>query len=321
MTAGSLPRATRNGAPGLAFVGVVLLGGVNAVAVRIANDELAPLWGASLRFGIAAGVLLLIVALSRTPLPRGRALTGSVLYGAVGFAGAFGCIHWALVLVPPASAQTILALVPLLTFLFAVAQGLERFRAASLVGALVAFVGIAVIFGERLGTATPLPALVAVVAGATCMAQSTIIVKQFPKCHPLANNAVAMTIGALLLLGASVLTGEARVLPTDARTWGAVAYVSIAGTAAVFSLFVYVVQRWTASATSYVMLVMPLVTMVVAWLLLAQPITSASLAGGALVLAGVYIGAFAGRRAPVPTLPLTSGRVEAGRRWVTDRYD
>ena len=66
---------------------------------------------------------------TRTPLPRGRALTGSVLYGAFGFAGAFGCIHWALVRVPPADTQTILALVPLLTFLFAVGSGLERFRA------------------------------------------------------------------------------------------------------------------------------------------------------------------------------------------------
>ncbi len=157
MIVAAAPRVMPVGAPGLAFLGVVLLGGVNAVAVRIADGELAPLWGATLRFGIAAGVLLVIVALTRTPLPRGRALTGSVLYGAIGFAAAFGCIHWALARVPPASAQTILALVPLLTFLFAVTQGLERFRAASLVGALVAFAGIAVIFGERLGTATGLP--------------------------------------------------------------------------------------------------------------------------------------------------------------------
>src|SRR4029077_4153354 len=96
----------------LAFVGVVLLGGINAVAVRIANEELAPLWGATLRFGIAAVVLLAIVGLRRIPLPHGRALSGSVSYGAVGFAGAFGAIHWALVPVPPASVQTILALVP-----------------------------------------------------------------------------------------------------------------------------------------------------------------------------------------------------------------
>ena len=148
----------------------MLLGGVNAVAVRVAVGELGPLWSATLRFGIAAAVLLAIATLTRTPLPRGRALTGSILYGTLGFAGAFGCIHWALVRVPPAYTQTILALVPLLTFLFAVGTGLERFRAASLAGGLIAFGGIAVIFGERLGASTPLLPLLAAVAGAACMA-------------------------------------------------------------------------------------------------------------------------------------------------------
>ena len=179
-----------------AFVGVVLLGGVNAVAVRVAIGELGPLWSATLRFGIAAIVLLSIAGLTRMPLPRGRALAGSCLYGALGFAGAFGCIHWALVRVPPADTQTVLALVPLLTFLFAVGAGLEPFRAASLVGGLVAFSGIAVIFGERLGAATPLPPLLAAVAGAACMAGGNVVVKRFPGSHPVASNAVAMTVGA-----------------------------------------------------------------------------------------------------------------------------
>ena len=74
------------------------------------------------------------------------------------------------------------------------------------------------------------------------MAESNIIVKRYPKCHPVANNAVAMTVGAAVLLTASFVTGEAHALPTDARTWGAVAYVSLAGSVAVFSLFVYVVR-------------------------------------------------------------------------------
>jgi drug/metabolite transporter (DMT)-like permease len=283
-----------------AFAGVVLLGGVNAVAVRVAIGELGPLWSATLRFGIAAFVLLSIAGLTRTPLPRGRALAGSGLYGALGFAGAFGCIHWALVRVPPADTQTVLALVPLLTFLFAVGAGLERFRAASLVGGLVAFFGIAVIFGERLGAATPLPPLLAAVAGAACMAGGNVAVKRFPGSHPVASNAVAMTVGATLLLVASVLAGEELRVPQDARTWAAIAYVSLAGSVAVFTLFVHVVRRWTASSASYVMLLMPLVTIVVASALTGEAITPPFVAGGALVLAGVYVGAIRRNHDPRP---------------------
>jgi drug/metabolite transporter (DMT)-like permease len=288
---------------GLAFLGVVVLGGANAVAVRVENRELAPLWGATLRFGFAAIVLLTVVAIARIPLPRGRALIGSVLYGAVGFAGAFGLIHWALVQVPPASAQTVLALVPLLTLLFAVGQGLERFRTASLVGGLVAAAGVATIFRDPLGAPTPLPSLLAIGAGAACMAESNIIVKRFPACHPVAKLAVAMTVGAAILMALSILIGEPHAVPTDASTWGAVAYVSLAGSVAVFLLFVHVVQRWTASTASYVMLLMPLATVVVASVVSGAAITPPFLAGGALVGAGVYIGALRTRRVRATSAP------------------
>lgn len=276
-----------------AFLAIVLLGGGNAVAIRFSNEELAPFWGATLRFGIAAIVLLAIVGLRRVPLPRGSALTGSLLYGLLGFGGAFGFIYWGLVRTPAGLAQVILALVPLLTFLLAVAQGLERFRRQSLAGALIALVGIAIVFGERLGSGAPLGSMLAVLAAAACMAESNVVVKRFPKCHPVANNAIAMGTGAAILLALSLVAGEAHVLPTEARTWTAIAYVSLAGSVAVFSFFLFVIQRWTASATSYVMLLMPLVTVSLGAALAGESITPAFLAGGAFVLAGVYVGAFA----------------------------
>lgn len=276
-----------------AFLAIVLLGGGNGVAVRFSNQELAPFWGATLRFGIAAIVLLVIVAVRRVPLPRGSALTGSLLYGVLGFGGAFGFIYWGLVRTPAGLGQVILALVPLVTFLLAVVQRLERFRRQSLAGALIALAGIAVVFDERVGAGAPIESMLAILAAAVCMAESNVVVKRFPKCHPVANNAIAMSTGAAILLAVSLVAGEPRVLPAEARTWTAVAYVSLAGSAAVFSLFLFVIGRWTASATSYVMLLMPLVTVSLGAALAGESITPVFVAGGAFVLAGVYVGAFA----------------------------
>lgn len=307
-----------------AFLAIVLLGGGNGVAVRFSNHELAPFWGATLRFGIAAIVLLGIVRLGRVPLPRGAALTGSLLYGVLGFAGAFGFIYWGLVETPAGLAQVILALVPLLTFLFAVAQGLERFRPQSLAGAVLALVGIAIVFGQRVGSGVPPASMLAILAAAASMAESNVIVKRFPKCHPVANNAVAMGTGSVILLALSFVAGEEHALPRDARTWTAVAYVSLVGSVAVFSLFLYVIQRWSASATSYVMLLMPLVTVSVGALIAGESVTLAFLAGGAFVLAGVYLGAFAppiARLLPVraqPAVPHTTTVAAPGRE-VTQR--
>jgi hypothetical protein len=64
-----------------AFVTYAVLAGGNTVGVRFSNRELAPLWGAGLRFGLAAALLLAVMVLLRLAFPRGRALIGSLLHG------------------------------------------------------------------------------------------------------------------------------------------------------------------------------------------------------------------------------------------------
>ena len=277
----------------VAFLVCALLAGGNAVAVRFSNHELAPLWGATLRFAVATAILLTVVAVLRLPLPRGRALVGSVLYGLLAFAAAFAFLYWGLQWAGAGLGQIVLALVPLLTFLFAVVQRLERFRWQALIGATVAVGGIALIFGDQVRASVPALALLAIIAGAACMAESNVVIKMFPRAHPLATNAVAMGVACLVLLAASVITGESLRLPERAETWLAVAYVSVIGSVVVFSLFLFVIARWSASASSYVMLIIPLVTVVAASALDHETVTLAYFVGGPLVLAGVYVGAFA----------------------------
>ncbi len=276
-----------------AFLGIVVLGGFNGVAIRFGNHELAPFWGATLRFALAAAVLFGIVAIRRLPLPRGAALTGSLLYGVLGFAASYAFIYWGLVETPAGLAQVILALAPLLTFLLAVLHGLERFRWQNLAGAGLSLGGIAVIFGDRIGSAVPLVSMLAVLASAVCVAETSVVVKRFPKSHPVASNAVAMGLGSAILFVVSLVAGESRALPVEARTWAAVGYLVVVGSVAVFILFLYVIERWTASATSYFWLLLPLVSVPAASWLAGEAVTPAFLAGGAIVLAGVYIGAFA----------------------------
>src|SRR5439155_26928309 len=97
----------------LAFLGIALFGGVNAIAVRFSNQELAPFWGASFRFAIASVLLFGVMAVRGIPLPRGDALRGSLLYGLFGFAAAFAFLSWRLVNAPASVAAVVFALVPL----------------------------------------------------------------------------------------------------------------------------------------------------------------------------------------------------------------
>ena len=62
-----------------------------------------------------------------------------------------------------------------------------------------------------------------------------------------------------------------------------------------FSLFVFVLQRWTASAVSYATLLFPFVGVTVATLLTSESFSPAFFVGGAVMLVGVYVGAFYAR--------------------------
>ena len=305
-------RTAQAGAPDrttlAAFAAVVVLGGLNGLAVKASNIELAPFWGATIRFAAAAAILFAIVGLRREALPRGRALAGSVLYGLLNFAAFFALLYWALIDAPAGLAMVILALAPLLTIGLAAIQGLERLRPQGVVGALAALIGVAVVFADRVGSAVPLASALAVVGGALAIAESSVVVKRFPRVNPAANNAIAMTVGTAVLFILSIIAGEPRTLPSHVGTWVAVGYLVILGSVTMFVLFVFVLGRWTASAASYAILLMPLVTVPVATVLANEPLTPAFALGGAIVLLGVYIGAIG--RQDTRLMPRTAEQAE-----------
>jgi drug/metabolite transporter (DMT)-like permease len=280
-----------------AFFANALLAGGNGVAIRFSNRELPPLWGASLRFALAALLLFGLIAALRLALPRGRALTGALLYGLFQFGGSFGLYYYALVRVHAGLGQTLLALVPLATLLLAVAQRQEKMRAAAILGTLLGLVGVGLISRDPLRESVPLPSLLAVLGSVLCFAQATVVVRRFPPVHPVVMNGVGMGVGAVLLLGGSALLGESLLLPERTATWIAVGYLVAVGSIGAFLLYVFLIQRWTASRASYVMVVIPFVTVILSAWLDDEPLTAGLLLGALFVLAGVYIGALHGTRA------------------------
>jgi drug/metabolite transporter (DMT)-like permease len=282
-----------------AFAGNSLLAGGNAVAIRYSNRELDPLWGAFLRFALAAALLLAATAALRLALPRGRAMAGAVLFGALNFGGGFGLIYYALVELHAGFGQILLALVPLATLLLAVLEGQERFRVAAVVGAVVALAGIAVMSRASLRDVPLLP-VAAAVGSALCLAQAAVLVRRFPPVHPVTMNAVAMATGAVLLLVASLLAAEPAELPRRAATWTALAYVVVLGSVVVFLLYLVVLHRWAASRAAYLFVLIPFVTVALSAWLDDEPVGATLVLGGLLVLAGVYVGALRPQRTPSP---------------------
>jgi drug/metabolite transporter (DMT)-like permease len=282
------------------FVLIALIGGGNPVGVAIAVDELDPAWAAATRFLTAGAIFAIAMVLFRVPVPHGRALIGSFVYGVFGFFAAFAFLFWGFRDTPPGTGQVIIALTPLLTLLLAVAHGLERFSVRALLGMVIALAGLVFLVADRIEADVPLLPLLAVVAGAALLAESAVVVKLTPRSHPVASNAVGMLAGGALLLVLSALAGDRWEAPTQSDTWAAMVFLVLGGSVAVFGLYVFLLGRWSASATSYILLLQPLPTLVYSAVLTQEPITPALFIGAAVIMLGVYIGAFSASRSTVP---------------------
>lgn len=289
------------------FLAAVVLGGGNFIAVRFSNTELAPFWGAGLRFGLAA---LLFTALStalRLPWPRGLQLWQTMLYGVLAFALFYALMYWALVRVTAGVATIVLAIVPLVTVLLAAAHGLERLGARSAVGAVLAMGGIVwMVLGPQ-PVDIGLPALAAMLLAALTVGESIIVSKRLSAQHAAMTNAVGMATGAVLLLVLSAFVGDPWVLPRSTEALWAVMYLVTLGSVGLFLLVLEVVKRWTASATSYLFVLFPVATLALGALLAGEPVTAQAVIGAAVVMAGVWFGALSpgARRvaSPPPVAP------------------
>ena len=282
-----------------AFTAVVLIGGANFVAAHFSNQELSPSFGAGLRFAGASVVFLALVGFGRIPLPGGRALAGAALFGLF-LAAANALSFWALLQLPAGMAGLIFALVPLLTLFFALLHGLESFRWRGVVGGMLALVGIGILRIGSLGADLPLAPMVAMVGAAACAAEAGVVIKRFPPSHPMATNGLAMAIGAILLFIASRFLGEPWSVPSRAATWLALGHLVLLGSVSFFALYLFILKRWTASCASYSIVLMPLVTVMLAAWLAGQPVSTGVVLGGAIILAGVYVGALSHERAAPP---------------------
>jgi drug/metabolite transporter (DMT)-like permease len=273
------------------FAAFILLVGGAPVAMRISYAELQPFWMGLTRFGLGAAAFWVLALYKRIQVPRGQALTGAILYGALGVGISFVLLAWGLVETPASTAAVLLALVPLMTVLLAIAQGVERFSRRGVIGSLLAVAGIAVsVGGAATGKISPVH-ISAIILGTAFLAQGGVVIKRFPANPPIITNAVGMTVGAAILGGASVAAGESRAIPSLPSTWAALGYLVIFVTVLAFMFYLQVLNKWNASGASYGFVIIPLVTALVAAVLSHEPITLSFIAGAILVLAGVFVGA------------------------------
>ncbi len=100
--------------------------------------------------------------------------------------------------------------------------------------------------------------------------------------------AVTTAITALVLLPVALATGE-QMLPVSAEGWWKLVGIALISHACGQGLIAYALAHLPASFSSVSLLLQPVMAGVFAWVLLGEPLVALQIAGGGVVLVGIYL--------------------------------
>jgi drug/metabolite transporter (DMT)-like permease len=276
----------------LAFFAIYVLWGTTFLAIRIAVQEVPPLFAAGSRFFVAGVVLYGFMRLRGQARPTGAQWRGLALLGVLMFVAEYGPLFWAEKYVPSGIASVLEATLPLITMALEVwVVRRQRFHWPLAAAILMGFFGVSALLfhnGEQHFGIIP---CIAILVGATCWSLGSVLNRSLdlPASLPLTSGA-AMMLGGGMLLGLSATFGEMHPFPhVSMRAVWALLYLIVFGSFLGFTAFVWLLSRMPATRISSHAYVNPVVAVALGYFVAGEVITTRTLIGTALVLASVVL--------------------------------
>ena len=187
----------------------------------------------------------------------------------------------------------IVALGPVMVLALSCLMRLELITLPKFLGMLISFGGVAILTlgGAEKGSAAHWQGDLIVLAGSASFAYYTIQIKEIANQYDaLTLNTLTFAVGALLMIPfatRSVL--HIRWANVNPGAWGGLAFMIVLGTVVSYLFYAFALTELSASRVAAFAYLQPVVAALLGVWLLAEKITPRVVAGGALILLGVYL--------------------------------
>jgi drug/metabolite transporter (DMT)-like permease len=272
---------------------VYVVWGSTYLAIRIMVEQMPPLVSAGLRF-LTAGILVAAVLATRGG-PRRLAVTNRELAGCALIGLLLPVLGQGMVTIaenggaPSGITALLIAAVPLWVVGYRVLSG-ERPAGRTLAGVAVGFGGVVLLVAANgLGGSFPAWTMALILLAGLSWAGGSWLQPRLRLPHdPFVVVVYEMLIGGGALTVLGFVSGEGFHPSTySARSWAAWVYLVLFGSVVAFSAYVWLLQSAAVSLAATYAYVNPLVAVFLGWLILAEPVTTATLVGGAIVVGSV----------------------------------
>jgi drug/metabolite transporter (DMT)-like permease len=261
--------------------------------IKLGLTDLPPLTFAGIRFFFASLILTLLILARGVRWPRARKewLVIAVV-GLLQFSLNYGLVFWGEQRIPSGLAAVLQSTFP--AFGLVIAHFYlpeERLTAKKVIGVLLGFIGVAVIFSDQLTIAGKgaLLGSIALVLSAFFGSYGNVLVKAYgTQIDPFVLAAGQMLCGFPPLLALGIATeGSPFGLRWTPLAILSLAYLVIIGSVIAFTLFYWLVRHMDVTNTMLIALVTPVVAVLLGMIVLHEQLNWRLFAGAACIISGI----------------------------------
>lgn len=254
-----------------------------------------PFWFLTMRFGCVALVLVAVALWARVAWPRGVRRVGTHLVAGALMNGLYvGPSWWAMSQGLPAGVMALIgSLQPLFTALIAVAVLHKRLSRTTWSGLALGFGGVTLVLLPRLQAvgagSLALPVVLTGVGSILALTVGSMAQKSPWATGDLRSTGALQNGGAVLVLVCmALLLGQPR-WDHSPLLWGYLAYSVLGLSIGGATLLIWLMRRGEATRTSALLLAVPPLSAVQAWLIFGETLSPVQLLGFAVAIAGVAL--------------------------------
>ena len=283
-------------------ISVSILWGLSFLSTKVAVAGMPPMTLALARFVVAVVLLLalalgthenLCIKLRDTPILALGGISGVTFY--------FLCENNGIALLTASESSLIIATIPVLTMLVERLVFRTVFKARSLVGAVLSFVGVALIVLPSIGSgSSSLLGFLYMGGAAVSWVVYALVTKPLGTRYGHISVTFWQSLFGLVGCVPFALAESSAWKPLGMSVTLNVLYLGVFCSAVGYWLYVVAMDRLGAGTTSVFLNLVPVVSVGAAFFILGERLGALSLVGGAVAVGGVYLATSSGPRKPVP---------------------
>jgi drug/metabolite transporter (DMT)-like permease len=286
-------RVNSIGLPILALCWVSFFWGTTWIASKEGVKHMPALQLAAIRQFMGGFLYISFFLFKKTPWPKGKQWKTIIILSILNFVLSNGLSTWGVKYISSGLGAIIGAIVPLWIVIISFFGG-ERLARLAIIGLIVSFGGVCVIFYDHLSDFL-IPdfrfgIFISIISTLTWAFGSLYTKKKAASFNPYFSLGLQMFLSSILLFAYTGATGTSVPLSSiPAISWWSIAYLVVFGSVLTFIAFIYALQNLPAQISSVYAYINPIIAVILGAVIFGETLNAAIAIGGGVTLFGLYM--------------------------------